>query len=126
MKKINSIGYGHRIICGAAICFIVVPVICYLLLILTERVQFQLLAKVSLVLGFIILLFLFALLKIELYQDKKMDEYYKANSHSRLTLKNGLFECQTCGNNQVKPEQRSCMVCGTNFKNWGEDDGNKK
>lgn len=126
MKKINSIGYGHKILCGAVICLIVAPVICYFLLIMTKLAQLQLLAKLSAVLGLIILLFLFVLLKIELYQDKKMDEYHKANSQSHLPLKNGLFECQTCGNNQVKPEQRSCIVCGTNFKNWSEDDGNKK
>ncbi len=125
MKKINSIGYGHKILWGAAICLIFVPVIDCFIWFMTKQVQFQLLAKLSLVLGFIALLFLFVLLKIELYQDKKLDEYHKANSKSREPLKNGLFECQTCGNNQVKPQQRSCIVCGTTFKNWSEDDGKK-
>ncbi|MEA4889036.1 MAG: class I SAM-dependent methyltransferase [Clostridiaceae bacterium] len=116
MKKINSISYGHKISSSAAICLIVVPAICYLLWSITKQAQFQLLAKVSLVLGFMILLFLFILLKIELYQDKKTNKYFKANTKIRLPLKNGLFECQTCGNNQVKPEQKSCTVCGTTFK----------
>ncbi len=126
MKKINSIGYGHKIVRSAVICLIIIPSISYFLWKMTNQIQFQLVTKASLILGVIILLFLFVLLKIELYQDKKMDEYYWANSQSRLPLKNGLFECQTCGNNQVKPRQKSCIVCGTNFKNWSEDDENKK
>ncbi len=126
MKKINSIGYGHKILCGAGVCLIILPVIFHLLSAMTGQMQLQLLAKGFLVLGSILLLFLFLLLRIEFYQDKKIDQYYSANSRSRLPLKSGLFECQTCGNNQVKPEQRSCAVCGINFKNWSEDDGNRK
>lgn len=126
MKKINSIGYGHKILRSTVICLIYIPSISYFFWQMTYNIQFLLVAKVSLVLGIIILLFLFVLLKIELYQDKKMDEYYRANAQSRLPLKNGLFECQTCGNTQVKPRQKSCIVCGTNFKNWSEDDGNNK
>ncbi|RCX21341.1 hypothetical protein DFP94_10287 [Fontibacillus phaseoli] len=126
MKKINSINYGHKILRSAIICLIIVPSISHFLWKMTNQIQFQLTTKISLIMGVIILLFLFVLLKIELYQDKKMDEYYRANSHSRLSLKNGLFECQTCGNNQVKPGQKNCIVCGTNFKNWSEDGGNKK
>lgn len=126
MKKINSIGYGHRIISVAAICLIVVPAICYLLLSITKQAQFQLFAKASLAVGFMILLILFVLLKIEFYQDKKIDEFYKANTKIRLPLKSGLFECQTCGNNQIKPEQKYCPGCGITFRNWSEDNGNKK
>lgn len=126
MKKINSINYGHKIIIGIVICMIVVPAICYLLWAITKQEQFQLFSKVSLVLGFMILLFLFVMLKIEFSQDKKINEYFKANKKIRLPLKNGFFECQACGNNQVKPEQKNCIVCGTNFRNWSEDDGNKK
>lgn len=125
-EKINSIGYGHKIIGSAAICLIIVPTVCYLLWAITKQAQFLLLIKASLVLGFMILLFLFVLLKIEFYQDKKTNKYFKANTKIRLPLKNGLFECQTCGNNQIKPEQKSCTVCGINFRNWSEDGGNKK
>lgn len=125
MKKINSIGYGHKIIDSAAICLFAVP-ICYFFWLITKQAQFQLFAKISLVLGLIILLFLYVLLKIELSQDKKTDQYFITNANTRLPLKNGLFECQTCGNNQVKPEQKSCTVCGTAFRNWSEDGGNRK
>ena len=45
MKKLNSINYGYKIICGAAFCLIIIPIICYLLWILTKLAQFQLLAK---------------------------------------------------------------------------------
>lgn len=126
MKKINSINYGHKIISGAAICFIVIPAICYFLWSLTKLAQFQLIAKVSVILGFIILLFLFVLLKIELYQDERIDKYFNANKKKRVALRNGLFECQNCGNNQVKLKQKSCTICKTNFKNWSDDDGSKE
>lgn len=86
MKKINSINYGHKIISSALICLIVVPAICYFLWSITMQEQFQLFATASLVLGFTILLFLFVLLKIELYQDKKIAEYYKANEKTRVAL----------------------------------------
>ncbi len=126
MKKINSIGYGHKLLHGAIIFLIVVPSISCLLGKVANQLQLQSVTKASLILGVIIVLFLFVLLKVELYQDKKMDGYYRANSQSRLPLKNGLFECQACGNNRVKAGQKSCVVCGTNFINWSEDDGNKK
>lgn len=116
MKKINSINYGYKIICGAAFCLIIVPICCHLLWTITNLSLLQLFAKVFIIIGFIILLFLFLLLKIELSQDKKINDYYKANSQCHLPLKNGLFECQSCGNNQVNAEHRSCIICGTNFK----------
>ncbi len=124
MKKINSINYGHKIISGAAICLIAIPAICCFLWSFTKQAQFQLFAKISLILGFMILLYLFVLLKIELFQDKKLEEYFKVNKKTRVALRNGLYECQNCGNTRVKSEQKSCIVCGTNFKNWS-DDGNK-
>ena len=126
MKKINSNGYGLKVISGAAIFLIVIPAICYLFYTITELSQFQLFVKISLAFGSIILLFLFISLKIEFSQDKKIDEYFMENKKSRLPLKNGLFECQVCGNNQIKPEQKCCIICGTNFRNWSEDDGNKR
>lgn len=120
MRKINSIGYGHKIINSAAILLIVVPAVCYLLSAVTKQLQFHLLAKISVALGFLVLLFLFVLLKVELFQDKKINECFKANRHIRILLKNGLYECQACGNNQVKQEEKSCKVCGMNFSNWSE------
>lgn len=126
MKKINSNGYGHKIISGAAIFLIVIPALCNFFYTITKLSQFQLFVKISLTLGTLILLFLFILLKIEFLQDKKIDEYFMENKKIRLPLKNGLFECQVCGNNQIKPVQKCCIICGTTFMNWSEDDGNKR
>lgn len=125
MRKINSNGYGQKIIGCAAICLIVVPAICCFLCLVTKLAQFQFIAKVSLALGVVILLFLFVLLKVEFHQDKKLNQYYHANVEIRLPLKNGFFECQNCGNRQVKPEQKSCAVCGINFRNWSENNPDK-
>ena len=124
MKKINSIGYGHKIILSAAILLVIVPVICYLLIAITKKPQFLLYSKISFVSGLMILLLLFVLLQIEFFQDRKIDAYFEANRYMQLALRNGLYECQACGNNQVKREQKSCNICGANFRNWGEHNGN--
>ncbi len=114
-------------ISGAIFFLFVIPAISYLLYSITKQSQYELFVKISVALGSLVLLFLFILLKIEFSQDKKIDEYFMANNKNRLALKNGLFECQTCGNNQVKPEQKMCIICGTNFRNWSEDDdGNER
>lgn len=115
MRKINSIGYGHKILGSAAILLVFMPLGCYLFSTITKQTLFFLLAKISFILGFAVLLFLFILLKIEFLQDKKIAEYFEANKHTRVALKNGLYECQACGNKQVKQEQKSCDICGVNF-----------
>lgn len=76
---------------------------------------FGLLAKGSFALGLAVFLFLFILLRIELFQDKKRARYFEARKHTKLPLKSGLYECQACGNRQVGPEDKTCGVCGTTF-----------
>ena len=115
MKKINSIGYGHRILGAAAIFLIVIPA-CLFALSKMLLIRFLPFAEVSLAFGFGILLFLLILLKIELFQDKKKARYFEAHRHTKLALKNGLYECQACGNQQVRPEHKTCAVCGVTFQ----------
>lgn len=117
MKKINSVGYGHKIIGAAVVFLVLIPAVTWLLSSITKQIAFLLFAKISLALGFAVLLFLLILLKIEFFQDKRIAKYFEANKNIKLRLKNGLCECQTCGNKQVKPEHKNCNVCGATFKN---------
>lgn len=116
MKKINSITYGHKIILLAATFLVPVPSVCYLFGKLTEQPLFYRAMRTSLALGFAILLLLLIWLRIELFQDQKIDAFFTANRSTCQLLQQGLYECQSCGYNQIRPEQRSCTMCGTTFK----------
>ncbi|WP_312368841.1 hypothetical protein [Lachnoclostridium sp.] len=116
MKKINSIGYGHKIISISAVFLVVIPGISYLFSYLLKVAGLLHISKVSIAIGLLILLFLFLLLKIEFHQDKKLERYFENNKNTRLLLHNGFYECQACGNRNVKQEQKRCDVCGSLFK----------
>ncbi|HML48544.1 MAG TPA: hypothetical protein PKE04_17505 [Clostridia bacterium] len=117
MKKINSIGYGHKILAVATIFLAVIPAALYLLSGGMGLSILPLLAKGSFALGLAMFLFLFILLRIELYQDRKRARYFEARKHTKMPLKSGLYECQTCGNRKVRPEDKTCGICGTTFDN---------
>jgi len=119
MKKINSIGYAHRIIGLAVLFLIAIPSLLYLSNSHLHLPVLALLIKWSLGIGGIIIIFLTVLLTIEFRQDKRMNKYFEDNKNVRIPLRNGLYECQACGNMQVKREHRSCTVCGINFKDQG-------
>lgn len=125
MKKINSINYGYKILSGALICFFVIPAISNVIWLITKQELIYSFAKLSLIVGAMIFLFLLLLLKVEFHQDKKMNDYFLANTKTRIPIKNGLYECQNCGNTHVKFEHKICNICGTNFKNRGEEDGRR-
>lgn len=126
MRKINSIGYGHKIIGTASSFLVVIPVCSHLVSTFTSKAAFLLLSRISMLLGAFILLLLFGLLKIELFQDKKMNKYFESNKKTILALQNGLYECQSCGNRQVKLEHKNCYYCGVYFKNREEYYANNK
>jgi len=116
MKKINSIGYAHRIIGLAVVFLFLIPLLLYLSNSLLHLPILVMLIKWSLGFGGVIIIFLIVLLVIEFRQDKKMSKYFEDNKNVKMPLCNGLYECQVCGNKQVKREHRSCTVCGINFK----------
>lgn len=92
MKKINSIGYGHKIV-GLAGC----------LLLLAPP------------LGCIALLSLAVLLGIEFHQDRAIDRQYDAVRKTKTALGSGAYECQRCGNRTVTGSDRYCNICGMTF-----------
>ena len=115
MKKINSIGYAHKII-GLALLFLVAaPLFCYLLSLIFQAALFITLIHMSLGIGLLISIFFAGLLAIELRQDKKINRQYPNIKKKKLILANGKYECQSCGNRQVSSDDKSCSICGTIF-----------
>jgi hypothetical protein len=115
VKKINSIGYGGKVILVGILFTFIIPIILYF-------VPFQwnllnLISKISFLIGIIILLLFFIWLKIELHQDKKINEYFRKNKNKKLSIGNGIYECQACGNREVKLIDQRCSVCGIRFLN---------
>lgn len=121
MKKINSIGYGLAILGVAAVFTIAVPAVAYWVWILTGISAFRWVSGISLLIGLLTLLFLIVLLTIEHFQDKRINRFFARNANMKISLPSGLYECQSCGNRLVKPEQQSCPGCGVIFENRHND-----
>lgn len=123
MKKINSIGYGGKVIGIGALLLVVIPLILKIASYLTRRLVFPLLSKISVCCGAVILVGFAILLAIELHQDKRLNNYYKGKRNVRRALPSNLFECAACGNRQVTAHDTSCPVCGIRFKLEKEQNG---
>ena len=116
MKKINSIGYGGKIL-GASACFaLLIPGAVELLMLVYKSPILAVFAKLSFGFGIAIALFLRVLLAVEFRQDKNCDLYYFSQKNTKLTLGEGMYECQACGNRTVKSTDRNCNICGILFK----------
>lgn len=115
MKKINSIGYAHKII-GVALFFLVIaPLVLYFLWSVIPLSLFYFLGKISFSIGLFISACFIVMLSIEFWQDKKIDKAYQKTKNSRLILKSGHYECQSCGSRQVSDTDKYCPTCGIQF-----------
>lgn len=115
MKKINSIGYAHKIIGLAELFLVLIPFCCHILNLIFHAGLLSVLMYISLTIGFLVLVFFIGLLGVELHQDKKIDREYINLRKTKLALDNGFYECQFCGNRTVNGANKSCGVCGTTF-----------
>jgi hypothetical protein len=117
IKKINSIGYGHKII-GLALLFLaLIPICCFIGELIFQETIFFMLRNISLGVGLLISLFFIGLLSIEFYKDKKIERQYSNIRKYKLKLDNGKFECQSCGNRQITEMDKFCVICGMKFSN---------
>ena len=66
---------------------------------------------ISVLMGTAFLTVLFVLLIIEFVQDSHLDRAYHKKQGQRIRLENGLFECQYCGCQKVKENDRRCPAC---------------
>lgn len=126
MKKINSIEYGGKILGVAMIFALVIPGAMRLVLLVYETAVLAICAKISLGIGIVIALSFCALLAIEFHQDKEQNLYYETQKKVKLSLGNGIYECQSCGNKTVKAKDKSCCICGILFEDMGEQNEKSK
>ncbi len=119
MKKINSNGYGHKILGWAALFLIGVPLfLCALEHALPVALRGWI--DLSLAVGLMITAFFILLLSVEFYQDRKIDRGYAAIRKEKMPLGNGQYECQACGNRQLTHADNACGICGTTFAGKGD------
>jgi|GEM_PF-1008410 len=115
MKKINSIGYGARIVVAGGIFLIVIPLARLAVNAVFPFSGIQVWVYISLAIGALIALSLTLLLVIELRRDKRMHAYYQKRNHKKVYLGGGTYECQSCGSRDVEVRDSSCKVCGIRF-----------
>lgn len=116
MKKINSIGYGAKIVAAGFIFFAIIPALLYLISLLWRSILLINLAKISILIGILIFSFLIILLTIELNQDKRINLFYQRKRASKMEIADGYYECQNCGNRKLRQRDQQCLICGVNFK----------
>jgi uncharacterized paraquat-inducible protein A len=117
MKKINSIWYGAAILKSGLLFTFVIPLLLSIISKVTGSMEYlSLPIELSAVIGVLILIFLAALLIIELKQDKRINGFYAANKNTKVKLSNGYYECQNCGSQKLKEDNIVCPVCGTKLK----------
>lgn len=118
--KLNSIGYGPKILGIIGLLMIGVPLALYGiyltlgLLGIGAEVIFSLM-KAFLWGGGVLLGVFVAALAIELAQDRYLDGYYQKHQGRKARLPDGRYECQYCGSQSVHEADRSCPACGTRF-----------
>lgn len=115
MRKINSIGFGPQIIGLIALFTTAIPLVLKLFLWLTSQPAFKTLFNLSLWVGLVLFFLFLLILFAEFIQDKRIAKGYASLRKSRLSLGNGHYECQNCGNRLLFETSRSCGLCGVRF-----------
>lgn len=97
-----------------------IPAILYLIsLLLTEEQMTRVLLRairVSFTIGIFIFIALLVLIIAEQIQDHFIDVRYQKNQHRKLSLGDGNYECQYCGNRKIKENDKTCGACGRELK----------
>jgi hypothetical protein len=97
-----------------------IPAFLYLisLLLMQEQITAVLLRgiRVSFAIGIFVFIALLILIIAEQIQDHFIDVQYQKNRVRKLSLGDGNYECQYCGNRNVKKKDKHCEVCGRELK----------
>lgn len=73
------------------------------------------LIKISLVVGASVFIVFLMLIVVEQIQDYYYDIQYQKQRSPKVVLVNGFYECQYCGNQKVRKNDKVCNVCGKDF-----------
>jgi uncharacterized membrane protein YqjE len=71
--------------------------------------------KVSFATGAFLSIVFLVLIVVEQIQDHYYDVRYQKQRSQKVLLANGFYECQYCGNQKVREDDKSCNVCGKEF-----------
>ncbi len=99
---------------------VVIPAVLYGILLLWNRTEIvrplRSLIRISFTVGALIFVILLILIIAEQIQDRYIDVQYQKNRDRKLPLADGNYECQYCGNQKVKKNDKTCLVCGKELK----------
>ncbi len=99
---------------------VVIPAVLYGILLLWNRTEIvrplRSLIRISFTVGALIFVILLILIIAEQIQDRYIDVQYQKNRDRKLPLADGNYECQYCGNQKVKRNDKTCLVCGKELK----------
>lgn len=109
MKKINSNSYAGRVLLAGF-----GALATGFLLRLIPRIPVFVTVACAII-GAAILVSFSLLLLIEFRQDRRINREYAYLRTTKIRLSNGLYECQTCGNINVKEDDDTCRTCGNRF-----------
>ncbi len=115
--KINSIGYGAQVLAVGGILTIALPLILYLgysvLRFLGLQLDALLIASsISFAVGIVLLVLFLLLLAVELIQDHWRDGQYLKTRNRKVKISAEFYECQFCGDRQVRESDKRCKSCG--------------
>lgn len=71
--------------------------------------------RLSFAVGASVLIIFLVLVVVEQIQDHYFNRLYQKQRNRKLLLANGYYECQYCGNQGVRENDKSCHVCGKVF-----------
>lgn len=115
--KINSIHYGAKVLGGGGLLW-------GLGIVIVTWARNEVVQEIGRYLsgvGLVILGFMVLWLIIEGFQDRYWNHYDLSQRKRKVKLENGHFECQNCGNRNVKESEQICSICGCHFENRNED-----
>ncbi len=115
--KLNSIWYGPQILALVGLLIIVVPSILYLVCSVLGFLGLPsgtlwLAIEISLTAGVVLLVLFTLLLAFELIQDHQRDKQIASTRNRKLKISDEFYECQFCGNRQIRQSDKRCSVCG--------------
>lgn len=116
MKKINSNGYGSKMVFAIVLFLVILPLLGHILHMLAGGEWVLSLIRVSMSIGVCIMVLMILLLVVELHQDKQQYQSYQAHRNRKVPLSDGHQECQACGNRALHAEDTQCGVCGCHFE----------
>lgn len=116
MKKINSIGYAHKILAACGMLVVVLPVAFSLAGRWLGLPFLVLIARVVLGAGLVLCALFALLLFVELRQDAAINRRYQREKYQKLPLGGGRWECQHCGSREVGEGDAHCSVCEIQFR----------